>query len=84
MVMTGTVTELKSPTVNPQATGPRSVTVLGSTGSVGTNTIDMIDRNPGAYRVEALTAHGNVDLLAEQARRLRPRLAVTGRPENYE
>lgn len=79
MVMTGTVTELRAP-----AAGPRSVTVLGSTGSVGTNTIDMIDRNPGAYRVEALTAHGNVDLLIEQSLRLKPRLAVTGKEENYE
>ena len=59
--MTGTVTELRAP-----AAEPRSVTVLGSTGSVGANTIDMIERNPGAYRVEALTAHGNVDLLVEQ------------------
>ena len=79
MVMTRTVTELRAP-----AAEPRSVTVLGSTGSVGTNTIDMIDRNPGAYRVEALTAHGNVDLLIEQSLRLKPRLAVTGKEENYE
>lgn len=66
-----------------QATEPRSVTVLGCTGSVGCNTIDMIERDPGAYRVEALTAHGNVDLLIEQARRLKPRLAVTGKEENF-
>jgi 1-deoxy-D-xylulose-5-phosphate reductoisomerase len=79
MVMTGKVTELRAP-----ASGPRSVTVLGSTGSVGCNTIDMIERNPAAYRVEALTAHNNVDLLIDQARRLKPRLAVTGNQENYE
>ncbi|WP_374651826.1 1-deoxy-D-xylulose-5-phosphate reductoisomerase [Dongia sp.] len=79
MVMTGTVTEFRAPAI-----GPRSVTVLGSTGSVGCNTIDMIERNPGAYRVEALTAHNNVDLLIEQSLRLKPRLAVTGNPENYE
>lgn len=80
MAMTGTVTELRAPV----ASSPRSVTVLGSTGSVGCNTIDMIDRNPGAYRVEALTAYGNVDLLIEQSLRLKPRLAVTGKPENYD
>jgi 1-deoxy-D-xylulose-5-phosphate reductoisomerase len=59
-------------------TARRRITVLGSTGSVGCNTIDLIDRNPGAYEIEALTAYGNVKLLAEQARRLRPRIAVIG------
>ncbi|TDQ80521.1 1-deoxy-D-xylulose 5-phosphate reductoisomerase [Dongia mobilis] len=68
----------------PSKSDPRSVTVLGCTGSVGCNTIDMIERDPECYRVEALTAHGNVDLLIEQARRLKPRLAVTGKAENYD
>lgn len=82
MAMSGAA-ELRAPAPG-KATEPRSVTVLGCTGSVGCNTIDMIERDPGAYRVEALTAHGNVDLLIEQARRLNPRLAVTGKPENYD
>jgi 1-deoxy-D-xylulose-5-phosphate reductoisomerase len=55
---------------------PRRVTVLGSTGSVGANTLDLLERNRGRYVVEALTANSNVALLAEQARRLKPRLAV--------
>lgn len=54
----------------------RRVTVLGSTGSVGCNTVDLIERNPDRFAVEALTAHRNVPLLAEQARRLRPRFAA--------
>ncbi len=62
---------------------PRRVTILGSTGSVGRNTIDLIDRNPAAFAVEALTACRNVALLAEQARRLRPRLAVIGDPAGF-
>jgi 1-deoxy-D-xylulose-5-phosphate reductoisomerase len=41
---------------------PRSVSVLGSTGSVGCNTIDLIERQRDAFVVEALTAHRNVDL----------------------
>jgi len=57
---------------------PRRVTVLGSTGSVGRNTLDLIARNRDRFEVEALTAHRNVDLLAEQALDLRPRLAVIG------
>ena len=63
--------------------GPRSVTILGSTGSVGCNTIDLIERNPNAFVVEALTANRNVKLLAEQARRLNPKTVVLADPEGY-
>jgi 1-deoxy-D-xylulose-5-phosphate reductoisomerase len=66
------------------ATGdPRSVTILGSTGSVGCNTIDLIAQCPDRFAIEALTAHRNVGLLAEQARRLQPRLAVIGDATAY-
>ncbi len=62
---------------------PRSVTILGSTGSVGRNTVDLILRHPGDYVVEALTGNSNVPLLAEQARQLRPRLAVVANSDAY-
>jgi len=62
---------------------PRRVTVLGSTGSVGCNTIDLIQRNSRAFEVEALTAFSNVKLLAEQARRLQARCAVVGDAGKY-
>ena len=62
---------------------PRGVTILGSTGSVGQNTVDLIARNPEGYRVEALVAGTSVELLAEQARRLRARLAVVANPDRY-
>ena len=65
------------------AAPPRRVTVLGSTGSVGQNTIDLIERRREAYDVEALTARSNVDLLADQAMRLGPRLAVIADPDLY-
>ncbi|MEV4066055.1 1-deoxy-D-xylulose-5-phosphate reductoisomerase, partial [Nonomuraea dietziae] len=46
----------------------RSVTVLGSTGSVGTQALDVIARNPGRFAVAALAAGGGrTDLLARQA-----------------
>ncbi len=61
----------------------RRVTILGSTGSVGANTIDLIERNRDRFEIEALTANRNVDRLIEQARRLRPRLAVTADPDGY-
>jgi 1-deoxy-D-xylulose-5-phosphate reductoisomerase len=68
------------PQIEPQ---PRTVTILGSTGSVGCNTLDLIERFPDDYQVVALTAYSSVDLLAEQARRLRPQLAVIGEQDRY-
>ena len=62
---------------------PRSVSILGATGSVGCNTVDLIERNPDAFVVEALTANRNVALLAKQARRLRPQMAVVADPACY-
>jgi len=54
----------------------RGVTILGSTGSIGRNTVELVEARPDLYRVEALVAHSRVEILAEQARRLTPRLAV--------
>ena len=63
---------------------PRRITILGSTGSVGRSTIDIIERNPRGFAIEALTAYGSVELLAEQAWRLRPRLAVVADASLYD
>lgn len=56
----------------------RSVTILGSTGSIGRSTIDLLLREPQRFAVVALTAQSNVALLAEQARQLHARCAVIG------
>ena len=64
-----------SPKTDPK-TAPRRVTILGSTGSVGCNTLDLIERHPESFEIEALSANGSVDRLAEQARRVRAKLAV--------
>ena len=45
----------------------RSVTILGATGSVGTSTLDLVERAPEAFRVVALTAHRDVAKLAAAA-----------------
>ena len=62
----------------------RKVSVLGSTGSVGTSTLDLMDQaekaGSGAFQVEVLTGGNNIARLADQARRWRPRLAVTADP----
>jgi 1-deoxy-D-xylulose-5-phosphate reductoisomerase len=62
---------------------PRSVTILGSTGSVGCNTLDLIEREPEAFAVEALTANGSAQRLAEQAKRVRAKLAVVADESRY-
>jgi 1-deoxy-D-xylulose-5-phosphate reductoisomerase len=61
----------------------RRVTILGSTGSVGQSTVDLLLRNPQAFEVEALTANRNSVLLAEQARALRARFAAIADPAHY-
>ena len=63
--------------------GSRRVTILGSTGSVGRSTVDLLLRNSGGFEVEALTANRNPGLLAEQARALRARFAAIGDPVHY-
>jgi 1-deoxy-D-xylulose-5-phosphate reductoisomerase len=62
----------------------RSVTVLGSTGSVGRNTLDLIARDPDRFKVEALTGNRNAKLLAEQARIFKPSQVVIGDESLYE
>ena len=54
----------------------RSVSVLGSTGSIGTSTVDLLLANPDRFRVRALAGGRNVALLAQQARALSAEVAV--------
>lgn len=61
----------------------RSVTILGSTGSVGCSTIDLIKRSPDAFEVDTLTGNSNVKALAEQAVSVGARLAVTADADAY-
>jgi 1-deoxy-D-xylulose-5-phosphate reductoisomerase len=52
------------------------ITVLGSTGSIGKSTLDVVARHPDRYRIVALTAHQQDELLFEQCQRFQPRFAV--------
>jgi 1-deoxy-D-xylulose-5-phosphate reductoisomerase len=54
----------------------KTVTILGATGSVGTSTLDLIEREPDRFKVRALTANCDVERLAAAARRTRAELAV--------
>ena len=52
------------------------ISLLGSTGSIGVNTLDVVERNPESFQVCALAAGTNVDLLAYQIRKFKPSLAA--------
>ena len=55
---------------------PQRLTILGSTGTIGVNTLDVVSRHPQQFRVVALTGQSQLDKLAEQCRRFAPRYAV--------
>ncbi|RYX93775.1 MAG: 1-deoxy-D-xylulose-5-phosphate reductoisomerase [Comamonadaceae bacterium] len=55
---------------------PQRITVLGSTGSVGVNTLDVVSRHPGRFEVFALSAATQVELMLAQCARFKPRYAV--------
>ncbi|MGC0319262.1 1-deoxy-D-xylulose-5-phosphate reductoisomerase [Kitasatospora acidiphila] len=70
-----------TPTVD-DPSGPRELVILGSTGSIGTQAIDIVLRNPDRFRVVALSAAGGqVELLAEQAFQLGVHTVAVARPE---
>ena len=58
----------------------RTLAILGSTGSIGTGALDVVDRLAGRVEVTALAAGGNLPLLARQIERYRPRLVSVRRP----
>lgn len=53
------------------------IAILGSTGSIGTQTLDVVERNED-LQVVGIAAGSNIDLLEEQIRRFHPRLAAVG------
>jgi 1-deoxy-D-xylulose-5-phosphate reductoisomerase len=69
--------------IETRALRPRRISVLGATGSIGLSTLDLIGRNPGTYRVVALTGGQNVARLAELAILHRAEFAVIAEPSCY-
>ncbi|WP_345948327.1 1-deoxy-D-xylulose-5-phosphate reductoisomerase [Mucilaginibacter sp. PAMB04274] len=57
-------------------TGIKNIAILGSTGSIGTQTLEVISENPDRFKAHVLTAHRNADLLIEQALQYAPAYAV--------
>lgn len=56
----------------------RHICVLGSTGSIGVSTLDVIRAHPDLFKVESLTAHSNIELLAKQCTEFKPTMVVVG------
>jgi 1-deoxy-D-xylulose-5-phosphate reductoisomerase len=66
------------------AHAPRTVTILGATGSIGSSTADLLRRNAAGYQVEALTAHRDAPALARLAREFHARFAAVADPSAYD
>ena len=62
----------------------KTISILGSTGSVGRATVDLIKRMPLTYSVDSLTANKNWQLLAEQAKTLKPRYVAISKQQYYQ
>ena len=62
---------------------PERIALLGSTGSIGTQALDIISRYPEKFEVEVLVAGNNIDLLDEQAHKNQPDSVVIANPDYY-
>lgn len=61
----------------------KKICILGSTGSIGTQALDVISQHPDLYEAYILTAYNNADLIIEQARRFQPEAVVIANEDNY-
>lgn len=66
-----------------QPTPAKRIAIFGSTGSIGTQALEVIAANPSRFSVEVLTCGGNVDLLIEQALKFNPNIVVVGDETKY-
>ena len=62
----------------------KHIAILGSTGSIGTQALDVIEAHPNEFVAEVLTANNNVDLLIEQCLKFQPKAAVITNPNHYQ
>lgn len=62
----------------------KRLAILGSTGSIGTQALDIVEANPHLFSVKVLTAHNNVTLLIQQALKFRPKIVVIANDEHYD
>lgn len=62
----------------------KKIAILGSTGSIGTQALDVIASNPDLFEAYVLTGNNNVDLLVQQARRFQPEIVVIANTQHYD
>ena len=62
----------------------KQIAILGSTGSIGTQALEVISENDSLFEVYALTANNNVDLLIEQSRKYKPEMVAIGNETHYQ
>ena len=62
----------------------KSIAILGSTGSIGTQALEVVAANPESFQVEVLTAQTNADLLIEQAKKFKPNAVVIVNEDHYQ
>lgn len=73
-----------APTKEKTWEGPKPISLIGSTGSIGTQTLDIVAEHPDKFRVVALAAGSNVTLLAEQVKKFRPQMVSIQRADLVE
>jgi len=61
----------------------KKIAILGSTGSIGKQSLEVIERNSESFEVEVLTANNNIELLASQTRKFKPGTVVTANEQKY-
>ena len=61
----------------------KKIVILGSTGSIGTQTIDVVASNPDKFELFGITAHSNYELLINQARKYKPNFVIVTKDECY-
>lgn len=62
----------------------KKIAILGSTGSIGTQALDVIEANPDLFEAYVLTANNNVELLIQQARQFQPEIVVIANEQHYD
>lgn len=66
-----------------EPTSKKHIAILGSTGSIGTQALEVMEANPDHFEVEVLTAGNNSNLLIQQARKFKPNVVVIGNEDKY-
>jgi len=62
----------------------KRIAILGSTGSIGTQALEVVRENPDRFEVEVLTAYNNVELVSKQAKEFMPNTVVIGNESKYD